>query len=130
MSSSSPAARTELRVLVVDDHPEVRAMLEDMVRALGIDHVLTAGDGRQALDCVMSQPVDLVITDLAMPVMDGLELTRRLRAHPATARIPVLMVSAEPPDEAQAREAGVSRLLAKPLRLHQLDAALNGVAQA
>lgn len=103
-------------------------MLADMIRALGVDHVLTASDGREALDTLMSEPVDLVITDLKMPVMDGLELTRRLRSHPSKARIPILMVSGEGADEAQALEAGVSRFLPKPLRLHQLQAALDGLA--
>ncbi len=105
-------------------------MLADMVRALGVDHVLTASDGREALDTLMSEPVDLVITDLKMPVMDGLELTRRLRSQPSKARIPILMVSGEGADEAQALEAGVSRFLPKPLRLHQLQAALDALAPA
>ena len=84
-------------VLVVDDSAVMRAMI---VRTLGltglpIGDIVQAEHGRRALECLAAQPVDLVLVDLNMPVMGGEELLVNLRANPATARIPAVVISSD-----------------------------------
>jgi CheY-like chemotaxis protein len=82
------------RILVVDDEPDQRFMLRRIFERAGHE-VTDACDGAAALQAVRCSRPDLVVTDVMMPVMGGLELIRRLRAEPATAHIPVLVVSGD-----------------------------------
>ncbi|MEV6303234.1 response regulator [Actinoplanes sp. NPDC051861] len=82
------------RVLVVDDEPDLRFLHRRILTRAGHD-VTEASDGAAALESVRSSPPDLVVTDVMMPLMDGLEFIRRLRADPATEAIPVLAVSGD-----------------------------------
>jgi DNA-binding NtrC family response regulator len=77
------------RLVVVDDDPKVLAALRRVLRAAEPDWVVrTASDGRQALEMLAEDAVDVVVTDLNMPVMDGFQLLQRLeRSHPETIRI-------------------------------------------
>jgi len=77
------------RILVVDDEPDERFLVGRALRRAGHE-VAVASDGANALKAVQERPPDLVLTDIMMPVMDGVELIRRLRAEPATAAIPIL----------------------------------------
>lgn len=79
---------------MVDDEPDLRFMLRRIFMRAG--HLVTeAGDGAAALASVRESPPDLVVTDVMMPEMDGVELIRRLRAAPETAAIPILSVSGD-----------------------------------
>ena len=102
-------------VLVVDDSETVRRMLRWVLAPLGL-RVLDAADGALALDVLGREPVDLVVADLNMPVMDGLELLRSMRAQPALAALPVLMLTTEARerDIQAALKAGASLYLQKP----------------
>jgi CheY-like chemotaxis protein len=80
------------RILVVDDEPDLRFILRRIFEKAGHE-VADAGHGAQALEFVRESPPELVVTDMMMPVMDGRELIRRLRADPATAHIPILAVT-------------------------------------
>lgn len=80
------------RVLVVDDSPLTRELISNLLEAVGYDTVM-AGDGAEALDLVDVHALDLVVTDLEMPGVDGLELTRRLKGHPAHSRLPVVILT-------------------------------------
>jgi CheY-like chemotaxis protein len=80
------------RILVVDDEPDLRFILRRMFEKAGHE-VAEAGNGAAALECVGRSLPELVVTDMMMPVMDGRELIRRLRADPATAQIPILAVT-------------------------------------
>jgi signal transduction histidine kinase/ActR/RegA family two-component response regulator len=104
------------RILVVDDVVGNRRMLADLLGALGFG-VDEAADGRQALACVAARPPHLVLMDMAMPVMDGLEATRRLRADPASARLPIIAISANASrlDQQRCMEAGADAFIAKPV---------------
>ncbi|MFC4069944.1 response regulator [Actinoplanes subglobosus] len=105
------------RVLVVDDEPDLRFLHHRVLSRAGHE-VVEAGDGLAALESVRASPPDLVVTDVMMPVMGGIEFIRRLKADPATAAIPVLAVSG---DWQLAIEADGA--LAKPCRTQDLLAA-------
>ncbi|MEU8238539.1 response regulator [Actinoplanes missouriensis] len=82
------------RILVVDDEPDLRFLLHRFFERAGHE-VTEAGDGADALAAVRQSYPDLVVTDMMMPVMSGVELIHHLRADPATAKIPVMAVSAD-----------------------------------
>jgi CheY-like chemotaxis protein len=107
------------RILVVDDEPDLRFILRRIFERAGHE-VTDASDGAAALECVRRSPPELVVMDMMMPVMNGQELIRRLRADPATAKIAILAVSGNG-ELADAADA----LLPKPYRPEQILAAAN-----
>ena len=82
------------KVLVVDDDPHVLKLLRVNFELEGYD-VITATNGEEALDMVGRDTPDVVVCDVMMPGIDGLEVVRRLRAHPDTAALPLVVVSAK-----------------------------------
>ncbi|MEW2397950.1 SpoIIE family protein phosphatase [Streptomyces sp. NPDC046862] len=108
------------RLLVVDDNADMRAYLTQLLQP---DYdVLLAADGQAALDLAVAQPVELVLSDVMMPGMDGFELVRALRADPRTARLPIVLLTARAGEEeaVQGRQAGADDYLAKPFSARQL----------
>lgn len=105
-----------MKCLVVDDSATMRRIVVNALRGIGITDIAEAADGREALTRLAEAAADLIITDWNMPVMGGLELVHALRATPATARTPILMVTTRGAKEdiVQAIEAGVSNYLLKP----------------
>jgi CheY-like chemotaxis protein len=104
------------RVLVVDDVAGNRSMLGALLSALGFD-VDEAADGQQALERVQARAPHLVLMDAAMPVLDGLEATPRLRARECWRELPIVIVSAavSEADRHRCLEAGASGFIAKPV---------------
>ncbi|MBU1694544.1 MAG: response regulator [Verrucomicrobia bacterium] len=104
------------RVLVVDDDPKNRRLLNDLLRARG-HKVVEASTGEEALRQVSEAPPDVVLLDIMMPGMDGIEVCRRIKDQPATAAIPVLLVTAlsERSDRIRGIEAGANDFLTKPI---------------
>jgi len=102
-------------VLVVDDSDTVRRMLRWVLSPLGL-RILEASNGSLALEILDREPVNLVVADLNMPVMDGIELVRAIRAVPAHAALPVIMLTTEQRelDVESAMKAGASLYLTKP----------------
>ncbi|MGO4753026.1 ATP-binding protein, partial [Streptomyces sp. 2MCAF27] len=118
-SPEGDGARRPL-LLVADDNADVRCYLKEL---LGPDHdVLLVGDGRAALDTALSRPVDLVLTDVMMPRLDGFALVRALRSDPRTTRLPIILLTARAGEEAtvQGLRAGADDYLAKPFSARQL----------
>jgi two-component system chemotaxis sensor kinase CheA len=110
-----PAAPPSPRVLVVDDQYTVRELQRRILGAAGYD-VITARDGREALELLaVEAEVDLVLTDVEMPVLDGLGLLEALRADPAHASLPVVIVSSRGGEEDKRRgaEAGADAYVVK-----------------
>jgi CheY-like chemotaxis protein len=109
------------RLLIVDDVAQNRAMLMDMLQALGFS-VADAKNGAECLSVLDSFQTDLIIMDVMMPVMDGLEATRRIRQLPEWSRIPIVHVtaSASEEDKAKCYAAGANAFLAKPIDHDQL----------
>jgi two-component system chemotaxis response regulator CheY len=87
---------TPLNILIVDDSPAMRNFVRRVIQisGLGIENYFEAGDGAQALEVAATQHIDAILTDINMPVMDGEEFVRRLRASPQAA-IPVIVVSTD-----------------------------------
>lgn len=114
------------RILVVDDEPQVRKLLETYLGRAGFE-VRTAVDGLDALERVREEVPDLVITDVTMPNLNGLELTRRLRTSHKTARIPILMLSAlkQEHDVLAGYAQGADDYVGKPVELTILRAKID-----
>ena len=110
-------------VLVVDDDPRLLQIIEMYLRLEGYD-VTTAQNGEEALVRLTQQPIALVILDIMMPGMDGVEACRQIRANQATSAIPIVMCSALSADEdvRRARDAGASHMICKPFNLVGLGA--------
>ena len=104
------------RVLVVDDVVGNRAMLNDLLAPLGFD-IDEAGNGQQALERLHEHSPDLVLMDMVMPVMDGLEAIRRIRRMPQCVELAIIAVSANASnsDRSQCLAAGASAFLSKPI---------------
>jgi DNA-binding NarL/FixJ family response regulator len=102
-----------LRVMVVDDHPIWREALERDLRAAGIDVVAVAGDGEQALRRMAAARPDVVVLDLRLPVLDGVETTQRIAADHPGVRVLVLSASGEEGDVLAAIKAGATGYLVK-----------------
>jgi CheY-like chemotaxis protein len=106
-------------ILLVDDHADVRAVLTHLLtRLYPTARIVQAVNGADALKVIAEQPPDLIITDCQMPIMDGLELMRLLRAQGAT--MPTLAISSEPRLSDSVLEAGADAFLLKPFQLGQL----------
>jgi two-component system response regulator MprA len=114
------------RVLVVDDDPPLRRMLERTLRAEGFQ-VSVAGDGGAALVAAERDAPDLIVLDVAMPVLDGLAVCRRLRAKGLPT--PILMLTARDavPDRVSGLEAGADDYLVKPYDVRELQARLKAL---
>jgi two-component system chemotaxis response regulator CheY len=103
------------RVMTVDDSRTMRDMVSFTLRQAGFD-VTEAEDGVKALEALGKAPVDVVITDLNMPNMDGVTLIRRLRADPKLRSLPILMLTTEGDanKKAEGKSAGATGWLVKP----------------
>lgn len=119
------AAGRVARVLVVDDCPDMRDLVERTVRALGYE-VLTADGGEEAIRVALQAAPDAVLLDVMMPDLDGREVCRRLRAEPATATVPILLVTAncDLHERLEGFEAGADDYISKPFEPRELAARL------
>jgi two-component system cell cycle response regulator DivK len=108
-------------ILVVEDQQDNRQIIRDLLSTL--DYQLAeAENGAEALAAVAKQKPDLILMDIQMPIMDGYEATRRIKADPATKGIPIIAVTsyALTGDEQKARDAGCDDYVAKPYSPRQL----------
>ena len=116
LRSGVPTGLRGRRVLLVEDNPLNQQVGTELLAEAGIA-VDVAGNGRIALDMVQRQTYDLVLMDMQMPEMDGLEATRRLRAEPALAGLPIVAMTANAlaEDRARCEAAGMDDFIAKPI---------------
>ena len=104
-------------VLLVDDNAQNLELLEVYMEDLPEVCVVTATNGQEAIECIESQPIDLVLLDIMMPKMSGFEVCRRIKGDPKTRDIIVVMVTAlnETSDIERAAECGTDDYLSKPI---------------
>ncbi|WP_233217150.1 ATP-binding protein [Trinickia dabaoshanensis] len=116
------------KVLVVDDAPLNRTVIGDLLGPLGFD-VVTAGSACDALAALAREPISIVLTDVVMPGMDGLEFIRRLRARPEGVDVPIvaLSASASQADVDKALQAGANAFLSKPIDFTRLQAEISSL---
>jgi two-component system cell cycle response regulator DivK len=117
-----------LTVLVVDDDADIRELIRMVLTMKGC-RVVEAADGRQALELAQQVHPALILMDLSMPVIDGYEATRRLKAQPELCGIPVIAVSAhcDPQHRQKALAAGCSECVGKPVDFNQLGELLKSL---
>jgi DNA-binding response OmpR family regulator len=111
------------RVLVADDEDDVRDLVTFRLTRSGYE-VLEARDGAEALELAIAHTPDLAVLDAMMPKLDGYELTRRLRAEPATSPMPIILLTArtQEADVTRGFEAGADDYLKKPFSPEELVA--------
>lgn len=115
------------RILLVDDDPTIRSMMRLMLEGAGYE-AHEAAHGAIALRQIAQSLPDLVVTNIMMPVVDGIGLIRQLRANPATTALPILVISGLPDAEEVANEANAA--LEKPFVQDQLLAMVNSLIGA
>ena len=105
-------------ILVVDDSAVARKISIKCLGSIGVgEKIVQAADGQQALDVIKTDPPDLILADLNMPVMDGVSMLRRIKANPKLATIPVIVISSILNDERRQEliDRGVEHLVEKPV---------------
>lgn len=118
MDGANPVA--EIRILVVEDYDDVRAMMRIFLELHGYT-VFEASDGYEAVQMARRHIPDLILLDLAMPVMDGLEAAAKIRSHSEIAAIPIVAVTAfDDSFREKALSAGCNEVIAKPIDIEQL----------
>jgi DNA-binding response OmpR family regulator len=128
--SRAPQTRgTRTRVLVVEDEQDIAGLVRHTLERSGDMQVDVAASGDQALKAAAEQPPDLILLDLNLPVLGGLEVCRLLRSRPATARVPIIMLTARTgeTDRVTGLDAGADDYITKPFSLRELAARVRAV---
>lgn len=108
------------KILVVEDQADIRKMMKILLELHGFD-VIEAADGYEAVEKAVDEPPDLILMDMAMPVMDGLDSSRAIRLHDALADVPIVAVTAFGEFYAErAQAAGCTDILQKPIDFTRL----------
>ena len=108
-----------MKIITVDDSSTMRRIIKNTLKRIGYgDEILEAGDGKEALDVLANNSVDLIITDWNMPVMDGLTFVKHIRADSKYNDTPIIMVTTEAAKEdiITALQAGVNNYIVKPFK--------------
>ncbi len=106
-----------MKVITIDDSSTMRRIIKNTLKRIGYgDEILEAGDGKEALEVLENNEVDLIITDWNMPVMDGLTFVKTIRANSKYDDTPIIMVTTEAAKEdiITALKAGVNNYIVKP----------------
>ena len=113
-----------MRVLIVDDSSVMRKIVERALRQAGLESlvVLEAGSGAEALEVLKAQSVQLILSDINMPTMDGLEFLRQMRSQNLASGVPVVMITTESSEEhvKQAILSGAQGYIRKPFTAEQV----------
>lgn len=121
--------RDSLRVMVVDDMSVSRALIEQSLDEIGIKHYSTEKDAKAALGKLAANPVHLVISDMNMPGMSGLQLLGALRQTKATQKIGFILITGSPTPEVvrEGQELGLNNLVRKPFTTVSLKSSIERV---
>lgn len=118
-----------MRVLIVDDFPTMRRILKNVLKQIDMYNTLEAGNGKEALDLLRKEEIDLIISDLLMPEMTGMELLQACKDDPRISHIPFIMVTAEAQKKTvmEIIKAGVDNYITKPFTPERLRDAISKV---
>jgi two-component system chemotaxis response regulator CheY len=116
-----PLAMT-FKVLVVDDQLTMREVTRLALQEMGVRQIIDAENGDDAFKKATTQPLDMIISDFNMPVMDGLGLLRAVRGHPAVRKLPFILVTGRGDNAlvVSAAQAGVNNYIVKPFTAEML----------
>jgi two-component system chemotaxis response regulator CheY len=124
----------EIRTLIVDDSSVMRKIVERALRQAGLDSLVIheAGSGTEGLEALRANPVDLILSDINMPMMDGLEFLRQIRVQNLAPGVPVVMITTESSEEhvKQAIQAGAQGYIRKPFTTEQVKERVLPLLQA
>jgi two-component system, chemotaxis family, chemotaxis protein CheY len=113
-----------ITVLVIDDNTHMRSILKELLRAVGVQDIKEAADPVEAFELIKSVPIDLVLVDFSMPIIDGVEFTQMVRTSSDSPNpyIPIVMITghSERSRVNAARDAGVNEFLVKPVTAKSL----------
>ena len=129
-SSSLPALGSARRVLIIEDSADIRESMQMLLTDLGHE-VQVAGDGREGLDLALAGRPDVVLVDIGLPLIDGYEVARRLRAELGHRILLVALTGyGQPDDQQRARQAGFDRHFTKPVDVHTLHQVMSTTPDA
>ena len=117
------------KLLVVEDNIELLMLMSQLLGAKY--HVRTAVNGKDALDIIHSEELDIIISDVMMPVMDGLELTQTIKADPNYQHLPIILLTAKTQEEdrIEALQIGADSFVTKPFKLSDLELRINNIVE-
>ncbi len=119
------------KVLIIDDSNTMRKIVTRSLRQAGLDFetILEAGDGQAALDVLAGETVDIILSDINMPVMDGIEFLRQKQADPKIKDIPVVMITTEAGADIldEAKSLGAAGSIKKPFTPDQIQETLGSL---
>ena len=120
---------TSLKVLVVDDMSTMRRIIKNVLKQIGFTDLVEAEDGQDALNKLKAGDIGFIVSDWNMPVMQGIDLLRAVRADPDLKHLPFLMVTAEAQKDniIEAVQAGVSNYVVKPFTAEALQVKLEKI---
>ena len=129
MMSSDLLVDDAYRILVVEDNPELLMLMHHILKSQY--RVLVAKNGKEALKIVHKTPLDLIVSDVMMPEMTGLELTRELKEDPNYSYLPIILLTAktQEEDEKEALKIGADEYLTKPFRLGDLRLRIDNIIE-
>lgn len=116
------------KLLIIEDDPSMLELLRVHLRAVG-HAVRTVSDAADGIRAILAEPPDLILSDIAMPYLDGMELLRALRSEPMTRRIPVIFLTGLTDDDTlvKASQLGADDFLTKPIQVEDLLSSINKV---
>ena len=128
--SGTPSQSSRV-ILAVDDSASIRQMVAMTLKSAGLN-VLEAGNGLEGYNKATTETVHAVVTDLNMPVLNGIEFIRKYRQHPSSKGVPIILLTTESDEELkrQAKEAGATGWIVKPFKQDQLLAVIKKVTGA
>lgn len=115
------------KILVVEDNEELLAL---MLQVLSKNyHVFTAKNGKQAMNIIMKEKLDLVVSDVMMPIMDGIELTKQLKSDKSFWQLPIILLTAKnkEEDKTEAYATGADAYITKPFKFEELEVRINAL---
>ena len=127
--TETPPDEDAYKLLIVEDNVELLLLMQQLFSKHY--QVLTAPNGEKALDIVANNEIDLIVSDVMMPVMDGYELTRRIKAAPTTSRLPIILLTAktQSEDREEALAIGADDYVTKPFKMRDLELRINNIIE-